>query len=189
MISYTISYVRRTYCMSKFRFLPVVRATSYTMSYTTSYIFYTTSYVQHTISPKNVRHHRFFTSSCQSYVQHSIRHRTFIDYVAYDVQHRYYTISYVRFRCRWLTSPYDIALRRRTTVVGNIVVYDMPYVAYNMLAWGGSRRGRTYWPCPSNSHRSCSLILDPAGWPILHQHRVDPLSLSLAGSGTLRCCQ
>jgi hypothetical protein len=31
------------------------------------------------------------------------------------VQHRYYTISNVRFRCRWLTSPktYDIALRRR----------------------------------------------------------------------------
>lgn len=31
------------------------------------------------------------------------------------MQHRYYTISNVRFRCRWLTSPktYDIALRRR----------------------------------------------------------------------------
>ncbi len=62
----------------------------------------------------------------------------------------------------------------------NIVAYDMPSVAYNMLAWGGGRRGRTYRPCPSSSHGSCFLILGPAGWFVLHRHSVGPLSLSLA---------
>jgi hypothetical protein len=56
----------------------------------------------------------------------------------------------------------------------------MPYVAYDMLAWGGGRRGWTYWPCPSSSHGSCFLILGPAGWFVLHRHSVEPLSLSLA---------
>ena len=56
----------------------------------------------------------------------------------------------------------------------------MPSAAYDMLAWGGGRRGGTYWPCPSSSHGSCFLILGPAGWSVLHRHSVDPLSLSLA---------
>ena len=65
----------------------------------------------------DIRYRTFFTGSCHFDVRHRMRHRTFFDDVAYDVvcHHRYYTISYVRFRCRWLTSPktYDIALRRR----------------------------------------------------------------------------
>ncbi len=58
----------------------------------------------------------------------------------------------------------------------------MPYVAYDMLAWGGGRRGGTYRPCPSSSHGSCFLILGPAGWFVLHRHShgVEPLSFSLA---------
>ncbi len=58
----------------------------------------------------------------------------------------------------------------------------MPSATYDMLAWGGGRRGGTYWPCPSSSHGSCFLILGPAGWSVLHRHShcVDPLSLSLA---------
>jgi hypothetical protein len=82
-IRYRTSDVR--YRMSKYRFLPVGRATSYTMSYTTSYVFYTTLYVQHTTSSKIVLHRTFFTGSCQSYVRHRIRHHTFFDDVAYDV--------------------------------------------------------------------------------------------------------
>jgi hypothetical protein len=83
-IRYRTSDVR--YRMSKYRFLPVVRAISNTMSYTTEYVFYTTLSLQHTTLSKNVRHSTFFTGSCQSYVQHRIRHRTFFDDVAYDVQ-------------------------------------------------------------------------------------------------------
>ncbi len=49
-----------------------------------------------------------------------------------------------------------------------------------MLAWGGGRRGGTYWPCPSSSYGSCFLILGPVGWSVLHRHSVDPLSLRLA---------
>ncbi len=56
----------------------------------------------------------------------------------------------------------------------------MPYVAHDMLAWGGGRRGWTYWPCPSGSHGSSFLILGPARWFVLHRHSVNPLSLSLA---------
>ena len=56
----------------------------------------------------------------------------------------------------------------------------MPSAAYDVLAWGGGRRGGTYWPCPSSSDGSCFLILGPAGWSVLHRHSVDPLSLSLA---------
>ena len=67
---------------------------------------YTTSYAPRTISPKNVRYRTFLTCSCQSYVRHRLRHRMFFTDVAYDIvhfftHHRYYTISYGRFRCRW----------------------------------------------------------------------------------------
>ena len=84
----TISYVFT-------RFLPVVRAMSYTMSYTTSYVFWTTSYVQRTISPKNVRYRTFLPVSCHFDVRHRIRHRTFFDDVAYDVQ---CNIGIIRYR-------------------------------------------------------------------------------------------
>jgi hypothetical protein len=56
----------------------------------------------------------------------------------------------------------------------------MPYAAYDMLAWGGGRRGGTYRPGPSSSHGFCFLILCPAGWFVLHRHSVEPLSSSLS---------
>ena len=116
-ISYTISYVWRTTSCVKILvlasrtcdivydvvydivcFLDDIVRTTYDIAKkrTTSYVFY-----------------RFLpfwrtTSYTTSYVFWRCRIRC-------AVQHRYYTISNVRFRCRWLTSPktYDIALRRR----------------------------------------------------------------------------
>ncbi len=78
---------------------------------------YTTSYYRFLPVGKNIRHRIFFTGSCQSYVRRRIRHRTFFCQcrILCSMQHLYYTISYVRFLCRWFTSPktYNIVLRRR----------------------------------------------------------------------------
>ena len=113
MISYTISYVRRTMSYVKIQVLAsrtcdvvydvvydvvcflydIVRATYDTnKKCTTSYVF-----------------NRFLpvvraTSHTTSYVFLRCRIRC-------AMQHRYYTISYVRFRCRWLTSPKTYNLR------------------------------------------------------------------------------
>ena len=193
-MSYTISYVRTydivrtTYDIVKktydvVRFYPFLASRTCDVVYDVVYdivCFWTTSYVQHTISPKNVRCRTFLPVSCHFDVRHRIRYRTFFDDVAYDVQDN---IGIIRSR----TSGSDVVgtHRHKHTIYGydvvcNIAAYDMPYVAYDMLAWGGGRRGGTYWPCPSSSHGSCFLILGPAGWSVLHRHSVDPLSLSLA---------
>jgi hypothetical protein len=161
-ISYTISYVRRTISYVKIQVLAsrtcdavydvvydivrflyhIVRATyDIAEKRTTSYIFY-----------------RFLpvvraTSHTTSYVFWRCRIRC-------AMQHWYYTITYVRFRCRWFISPktYDITLRRRMQY--RSIRYAIRSIR---LAWGGGRRGGTYWPCPSSSHGSCFLILGPAG--------------------------
>ena len=56
------------------------------------------------------------------------------------MQHRYYTISNVRFRCRWLTSPktYDIALRRR--IQYRIIRYAFRSIRYACLGRRQARR-------------------------------------------------
>ena len=104
----------------------------------------------------------------------------FFDDVAYDVPDN---IGIIRSR----TSGSDVVGTHRQKhtiysydVVCNIAAYDMPSAAYDVLAWGGGRRGGTYWPCPSSSDGSCFLILGPAGWSVLHRHSIDTLSLSLA---------
>jgi hypothetical protein len=95
------------------RFLPVVRAMLYTMSYTTSYVFWTTSYVQRTISPKNVRCRTFLPVSCQSYVRCCIRcrirHRMFFGrHRTYNVRYRQKTYDVVRFYPFLAILTYDI---------------------------------------------------------------------------------
>ncbi len=177
-ISYTISYVRRMMSYVKIQVLAsrtcdivydvvydivcflygIVRATyDIAEKRTTSYVFYKFLPVVRA------------TSNTTSYVFWRCRVRC-------AMQHRYYTMSYGRFRCRWFTSPKTYV--KCYDVVCNIVAYDIPYLAYDMLAWGGGRRGGTYWPCPSSSHGSCFLILGPAGWFVLHRHSVESLSLT-----------
>jgi hypothetical protein len=159
---------------------------SYTMSYTTSYVFLTTSYVQRTISPKNVRCRTFFTGSCHFDVRHRMRHRTFFDDVAYDVvrHHRYYTISYVRFRCRWLTSPktYDIALRRR--IQYRSIRYAFRSIRYACLGRRQARRDVLAMPL----QLPLVLLPDPRPCRMVCIAQAQCRS-PFPQSGTGRCCQ
>ncbi len=116
-ISYTISYVRRRISYVKIHVFAsrTCDIVYYVIYYIVCFLYdivcatydivknRTTSYVFNRFLPV-VR----TTSHTTSYVFWRCRIRCVM-------QHRSYTMSYGRFRCRWFTSPktYDVALRRR----------------------------------------------------------------------------
>ncbi len=116
-ISYTILYVWRTISYVKIQVLAIL-----TYDFIYDVVYYVVRFLydivcttfditkKRTISYVSYRFLPFWrtTSHTISYVFGRCRIRCVM-------QHRYYTISYVRFRCRCFTSPktYDIVLRRR----------------------------------------------------------------------------
>jgi hypothetical protein len=100
------------------------------------------------------------------------------------MQHQYYTILYVRFRCRWFTSPktYDIALRRRMQY--RSIGYAIRSIRYACLGRRQARRDVLAMPL------QLPLVLLPDPWLGQMVYIAPaPCRSSFPQSGTLRCGQ
>ncbi len=152
---------------------------------TTSYVFYTTSYVQvgatYDIAEKRTISYVFYrflpvvraTSHTTSYV-------FLLCHIRCAMQHRYYTMSYVRFRCRWFTLPktYDIALRRRMQYRSIRYAIRSTGIRYACL---GRRQARR------DVLAQLPLVLLPDPWPCRMVYIAPaPYRSSFPQSGTLR---
>jgi hypothetical protein len=178
-ISYTISYVKiqvlaRRSCDVVYdvvydivRFLnDIVRATyDIAEKRTTSYVFY-----------------RFLPVVCAT--SHTASYAFLRCRIRCAMQHRYYTISYVRFRCRWFTSPktHGIALRR--SMQYRSIRCAIRSIRYACLGWRQALRDVLTMPL------QLPRVLLPDPWPCRMVYIAPaPCRSSFPQSGTLCCGQ
>jgi len=182
-------------------FLPFLYTTSYTISYTTSYVKYTISYVKNTIS--YIKYTISYTTSykmcdivcfCCWFLpflyttSYTISYKKVRCRIRYATSRRYITISYVHIVClvailRYRTSKsqkkYDMTVRCRMRFSYSVTVRCR--MRFFLRTWTGVCGG-SHWPCPwsAAADRSCLMILGPPRWSVLHSDSPDALSLSLA---------